>query len=398
MDPADKAAADGSIGIDHAWKATLAKLLAETPLAASLWEAAQPLPHVDMDLLRAVIDGKREDWEDELRGDEFNLPASYRLDFAVAIHVYTLANPPLYRVVNEAMFNPSRRKPGAAGTTISDELRACLPYIKFLDAALDALPPAYVYTGEVRRGVPWVWPSPDAHEPAQHFRAGQKVMWYEFKSTSKRMEVMTRPHFCGVNAGPRTIFTVQACCAYSIEKFSYFQGVDSEYEVLFRPLSRFQVVHAQKNIIDPKETTSLERSGFPDAVILKQLPTNAPTSGPPTPIDVTDATPGPSDALPSEADQLAWAMEQSKLLAQKEVSIPLVSSAEVDAFMTKVGSSLDEVKMATELEWDGQSITDANCKVMAHLIASGALDHLTVRWRPAALFPCLETWQVRSPD
>ena len=86
MDPADKAAADGSIGIDHAWKATLAKLLAETPLAASLWEAAQPLPHVDMDLLRAVIDGKREDWEDELRGDEFNLPASYRLDLHGHLH------------------------------------------------------------------------------------------------------------------------------------------------------------------------------------------------------------------------------------------------------------------------------------------------------------------------
>ncbi len=52
----------------------------------------------------------------------------------------------MFSVVNEAMFNPARRKPGAAAaaaTTISPELQTCMPYIKFLDAALEALPPAY---------------------------------------------------------------------------------------------------------------------------------------------------------------------------------------------------------------------------------------------------------------
>ena len=62
---------------------------------------------------------------------------------------------------------------------------------------------------------------------------------------------MTRDHFCGVDAGPRTIFTIEARYAYSIEKFSFFHGVNSEHEVLILPLSKFQVKFAQKNIIDP---------------------------------------------------------------------------------------------------------------------------------------------------
>ncbi len=82
---------------------------------------------------------------------------------------------------------------------------------------------------------------------------------------------MTREHFCGVNAGPRTIITVKATRAYAIHKFSYFQGTDSEHEVLFRPSAKFKVLHAQKNIIDAKELVSMQKSGFPDTVQLQQV-------------------------------------------------------------------------------------------------------------------------------
>ena len=82
---------------------------------------------------------------------------------------------------------------------------------------------------------------------------------------------MTRPHFLGVGAGPRTLLTLLVREAYCIEKFSFFQGLRSEFEVLVLPLAKFQVVMAQKNIIDPKETESLEKSGFPDAVVLQQI-------------------------------------------------------------------------------------------------------------------------------
>jgi hypothetical protein len=66
-------------------------------------------------------------------------------------------------------------------------------------------------------------------------------MWFEFKSTSYEPRVMMRPGFCGVGAGPRTIFKVKATRAYLIEKFSHFQGARCEHEVLFRPLSLFEV-------------------------------------------------------------------------------------------------------------------------------------------------------------
>jgi hypothetical protein len=127
------------------------KALKETPLAASLMEAIQdmrdPDGKVDVDLLEDIVKGKREERVDFIQGvggldlqpgSGFNLPASYRLDSAIAIYVHTLNEPPVYAVVNGEIFNTGRRKPG---------LRACLPYIKFLDAALDALPDCYVFQG-----------------------------------------------------------------------------------------------------------------------------------------------------------------------------------------------------------------------------------------------------------
>ena len=63
MDASDKAAADGSIGIDHAWKSQLSKLLSETPLPRSLLDAVQSIPQVDQGLLCAVIEGMHEDWD-----------------------------------------------------------------------------------------------------------------------------------------------------------------------------------------------------------------------------------------------------------------------------------------------------------------------------------------------
>ena len=276
MDPADSGPSDGAVGIDHWWKKTLETAMEDTPLAASLVEAVQGMRDldgkVDVDLLVEIIKGKRDEWVDFIYSPAagFNLPASYRLDFAIAIYVYTLNEPPVYAVVNGEMFNKGRRKPGAI-SGISSSLRACLPYIKFLDAALEALPDRYIFRGDVRRGTKWVFPSPTKHDPESHFPVGQTIMWYGFKSTSTQLEVMTRGHFCGVNAGPRTIFTVKATRAYDIHKFSYFQGTDSEYEVLFRPFCKFKVLNALKNIIDAKELVSQEKSGFPDVVQLQQV-------------------------------------------------------------------------------------------------------------------------------
>jgi hypothetical protein len=228
----------------------------------------------DLDDLEGAIEEKRKEWVRDDKLTELKLPKEYKMDYALAIHVYTLETPRVYAALNRAMFNPDRRKPGASGDNISAELRAVLPFAKYLDEALDKLPARYIYTGVVRRGVKWVYPKPSEHKevgPKGYFKRGAELLWYEFKSTSQSLEVMTRPHFCGVDAGPRTIFEVEATKGYDIAPFSVFQGEASEHEVLFRPLSRFKVINAVKSILDPFEEKSLARSGYPDTVSLEQL-------------------------------------------------------------------------------------------------------------------------------
>jgi len=144
--------------------------------------------------------GKCEEWTLAL----FRLPSSYRLDFAVCIYVYTMEDPALYKIINNAMHNPARRSAGSVGG-VSSELGACpaslarasthktrqrytflacvcasahmcvfivpltpspsaihspgecMPFVKYLDTALRLLPPEYIVTsGKVRRGVRWV--------------------------------------------------------------------------------------------------------------------------------------------------------------------------------------------------------------------------------------------------
>ena len=82
---------------------------------------------------------------------------------------------------------------GQSAYSINPRLVACLPFIKYLISACKSLPAEYIYTGKVRRGVKYVYPSLDHHDPEAHFQMGKMLMWFEFKSTSKRQEVMTRP-------------------------------------------------------------------------------------------------------------------------------------------------------------------------------------------------------------
>ena len=270
-------AMDGTVSVDHVWVRRLQRALDETECPASLDDALHPLlacfpDEIDAGDLQAAVDGQRELWCNLLYSavGGFDLPPTYLLDWAVAIYVYTLGDPKVFKVVNREMFNSERRKPGMSGG-VSDGLRACLPYIRFLIDALKALPASYVFQGMVFRGVKHVYPSPENHDPVMHFSVGKRLAWYEFKSTSKEAEVMTREHFCDVKAGPRTKFTIDVTHAYDISKFSFFQGAESEHEVLLLPMSQFEVVHASKEIIDPKETVCLRRSGFPDSVHLRQV-------------------------------------------------------------------------------------------------------------------------------
>ena len=48
----------------------------------------------------------------------------------------------------------------------------------------------------------------------------------------------------------------------------------------------------------------------------------------------------------------------------------------LEAFLEKVGSSINELEGAVELDWSSKSLTGADCKVIAHLAASGAMPNL----------------------
>ena len=53
---------------------------------------------------------------------------------------------------------------------------------------------------------------------------------------------------------------------------------------------------------------------------------------------------------------------------------------------------------AEKLFYSNLSWGDAEMETFAKVVASGALDHLKVCWRPTALFRCLKTWHAHLPD
>ena len=61
----------------------------------------------------------------------------------------------------------------------------------------------------------------------------------------------------------------------------------------------------------------------------------------------------------------------------------------IDRLMQKVGSSLDQLKEATTLNWT-KNLADMDCKVIAYIVSMGAMAQLQVSWRRSALIPCLE--------
>jgi len=288
-----------AVHCDENWAQLLRGRLDSMAPAATLEYALQLLSHfpdIDMNALLDTARSIQRAWRASGRMAALGLPDSF-LPFAVAIYLYTLETIGLlpgsvYKVVNGSMRVRERNGPGGIGA----DLENCLPYIKFLDEALRRLPDQFIVRGKVRRGVKWVYPSPAItgdlrHDPDSYFRPGNELYWYEFKSTSTNPEVMTRPHFCGVEPGPRTIFTVTATCGYDIKDFSAIP----EAEVLFRPLVRLRVVGAARNVIDGRKPedggpTTLAESGHPDQVILQQIEeagasrdTGAPSPPPPAP-------------------------------------------------------------------------------------------------------------------
>ena len=160
---------------------------------------------VDLDKLEYVLGDTRAELQQKLA--LLSISDTYSVEFALSIHSYTLDDPGIYKVVNAEMYSPEREQ-GTGG--LSTKLRLCLPYIKYLQTALEHLPEQFLYNGRCLRGVKWVFPNENEHDPVAYFHQGKKVTFYEFKSTSRKMELMYEPRFCGKD-GERTIFDIDAC-------------------------------------------------------------------------------------------------------------------------------------------------------------------------------------------
>jgi len=180
---------------------------------------------IDVPRLLDIVDAARENMEIRLRAEGLS---SYSVDKALAIYVYTLPDPAVFFVINRLLSAPDRMT--AKGISLG--LRACLPYIKFLDVALASLPESFRYQGEAFRGVKWVFPSPDEHNVGGYFCEGRKLRFFEFRSSSKDNRVMMDDNFCG-REGPRTIFAIKAIHGLDIK---FFSAVPTESEARHPPL------------------------------------------------------------------------------------------------------------------------------------------------------------------
>eukprot|EP00300_Choanocystis_sp_HF-7_P020641 c20644_g1_i14.p1 GENE.c20644_g1_i14~~c20644_g1_i14.p1 ORF type:complete len:230 (+),score=18.30 c20644_g1_i14:327-1016(+) len=227
------------------------------PVAPTIEQACAPLSQlgVDMNGLKFIVDRKRPHMAQVLL--DLRIAHRYSIEFALAIHLYTLEKPNIYQLVNSAMYSDDREGPG---NELSPQLQACLPYIKFLDTALLQLGDQFHHKGVCYRGVKWVYPNPAMQDPERYFTRHKEFYWYEFKSSSRRVELMDSERFCG-RIGPRTIFNIRSQTGYRIDAFSRFGVV--EEEVLFRPLTQFRVVSAAR-YCHPQ-------GGNADSIVLDQL-------------------------------------------------------------------------------------------------------------------------------
>ena len=233
----------------------LATALSEEPMPASLADAVASLRNVGVRVHELIngqdgIERTREAWQNETppRLERLELTQeSYREDHALAIYIYTLEFPSVYGALSRIMVASDR---ASASGELSQEMRACLPFLKFLREALARLPERFIFRSGQRhnrkclRGVKHVFENAANHNPTAWFPDGSYHAWYQLVSTSTDRAVMNNAQFCGHDAGPRTIFSVNVYLGYDIREFSYYGA--QEAEVLLPPLSHFRVINVSE--------------------------------------------------------------------------------------------------------------------------------------------------------
>ena len=347
---------------DGAPRAPLSGLFPASLAVSTLEDALVPvsatLPHLHPSTGRSVKLARR-----QAKRAQAKHP-SLALDKCAAIVLYTMEEIPrensLYYALNLALRNQSR-----------DAVRPWRNYVWLLLHALRELPPSTEMT--VFRGC-----RKSPGDLGLELCAGFDFTWASFSSTATTQGVMQT--FVG-QSGPRTLLTIQMAerIGRDVRDFSLHP---CENEILFPPNMCFEVVDSfdagnQLIMVQCRQTETidalLEFDSAEHAVDVSE-----PSGQPTTPLAVP-ASVGPS-TLPSEAEQLAWAIEQSKMLEPRteapKPNAPAIPTADVQAFWRKVGSSAGQAKGATKLKWAYKRIDANDAKIMAHLLSSGGMVHV----------------------
>ena len=104
---------------------------------------------------------------------------------------------------------------------------------------------------------------------------GREFTWHGFCSTTKTVEVLRNPLFCG-ESGPRTIFAIQLTQGQARE-ITRYSLVRSEGEVLLPPGCRFVV----KSVLPQGELTIIQIEEIPSHEWIMDLRTSVPEGVPP---------------------------------------------------------------------------------------------------------------------
>ncbi|CAJ1331755.1 unnamed protein product, partial [Effrenium voratum] len=273
-------------GIDFDWFLDLTRLFERTKMPTDIWQATAGLKElgVDVDELAEILDAKRKRWEKDRFLQDQELP-EYFMDFALALHTYTLKSPSVYSKISRLLNDPDRRK-----DVKSPKMRAAMTFVKFMDVALGALPEKFLFqpAGEavLYRGVKGF-----VHEDLEGtFEAGTEICWYTFKSMTSDKELMRKDLFCG-QRGKRMLYLIRGGRGKlkSIQAFSRFP---EEKELLGRPLQRLMVARSQKRSCEDGDPFV-----FADSLELKLLPNELPRSN----LDAARAW-----VLANQLDPKAW--------------------------------------------------------------------------------------------
>ncbi len=172
--------------------------------------AASGVEDIDAYALMAIEAGMR------LAADD---PHGLDADEAGALWLYT----------TESDFYPTLNR--LLRTRDRSALKPFFPYLRLMLTARSKLPK---YNSPVWRGVKGV-------DLRAQYPKDKEVWWWAFTSTTKEMDTLTNPMFLGTS-GVRTVFMIEIVHGVDLQRYSAFQGVASEAEVLLYPGMKFKVV------------------------------------------------------------------------------------------------------------------------------------------------------------